>query len=109
MSKQKVNLANLVGKQPAKPTTPSMDEVLLGPLPTTPPAPAETPEPTGEEKIRFTNALPPATFRRLQQYTFWAHETIGDVLDEALLAYLEGKPEADRAIPEKQAKRRRLA
>ncbi|MBX0293154.1 hypothetical protein K3G63_22100 [Hymenobacter sp. HSC-4F20] len=103
MSKQKVNLDRLMTK-PAQ----SMDDLLLGNSPSSQIEPTPQPTTGDEAKIRFTNALPPDTFRRLQQYTFWSHETIGDVLNDALLAYLDGKPEADREIPAKQAKRRRL-
>lgn len=108
MAKQKINLNHLANKPVA-----SMDELLLG-TPPTPitqnlaPAPVTEQLPDASAKIRFTNALPPETFLRLQQYTFWSHETIGDVLNEAILAYLEGKPEADKTIPAKQAQRRRL-
>jgi hypothetical protein len=100
MSKQKVNLDWLTK------LSKSTDELLLGTavVPEAIPAPART----DEAKIRFTNALPPNTFRRLQQYTFWSHETIGDVLNDALLAYFDGKPEAEKPIPSKQAKRRRI-
>ena len=101
MAKQKVNLDRLI--KPAK----SMDELLLGT--SVAQEPDILPEPASDEvKIRFTNALPPDTFRRLQQYTFWSHETIGDVLNDALLAYLGGKPEAQKAIPANRAKRRRI-
>jgi len=103
MSKQKVSLGHLLPK-PAQ----SVDDLLLGNAPSPQIEPAPEPTAGDEAKIRFTNALPPNTFRRLQQYTFWSHETIGDVLNDALLAYLDGKPEAEREIPAKQAKRRRL-
>ena len=102
MAKQKVNLDRLT--KPAK----SMDELLLGTTVEQDPEPSAEPAAADDTKIRFTNALPPDTFRRLQQYTFWSHETIGDVLNDALLAYLEGKTEADKAIPAKQARRRRI-
>ena len=107
MAKQKVNLNHLASKPAA-----SMDELLLG-TSSTPVPPTPVLEPVADAvdtsaKIRFTNALPPETFLRLQQYTFWSHETIGDVLNEAILAYLKGKPEADKTIPAKQAQRRRL-
>jgi hypothetical protein len=102
MAKQKVNLDRLT--KPAK----SMDELLLGAPVTQEPEPVAEPAVVEDTKIRFTNALPPDTFRRLQQYTFWSHETIGDVLNDALLAYFEGKPEADKTIPAKQARRRRI-
>ncbi|OUJ68001.1 hypothetical protein [Hymenobacter crusticola] len=107
MAKQKINLDHLANKPAA-----SMDELLLGAsaTPTVQNATLESPAeiPDASAKIRFTNALPPETFLRLQQYTFWSHETIGDVLNEAILAHLEGKPEADKTIPAKQAQRRRL-
>jgi len=106
MAKQKINLDHLANKPAA-----SMDELLLGTpaaSPTQNPVPSVAEMSDASAKIRFTNALPAETFLRLQQYTFWSHETIGDVLNEAILAYLEGKPEADRTIPAKQAQRRRL-
>ena len=102
MAKQKVNLDRLT--KPAK----TMDELLLGTAETQEPAPTPESVVADDTKIRFTNALPPDTFRRLQQYTFWSHETIGDVLNDALIAYFEGRPEAEKTIPAKQAKRRRI-
>jgi hypothetical protein len=104
MSKQKVNLDRLRSNP-----TQSADELLLGTTATSlPQEPVSETAASDDAKIRFTNALPPHTFRRLQQYTFWSHETIGDVLNDALVAFLDGKSEADREIPAKQAKRRRL-
>jgi hypothetical protein len=102
MAKQKVNLDRLT--KPAK----TMDDLLLGTPATQEPELTSEPAAVDDTKIRFTNALPPDTFRRLQQYTFWSHETIGDVLNDALVAYFEGKPEAEKTIPAKQAKRRRI-
>jgi hypothetical protein len=101
MSKQKISLAHL--NQPAD----SMDALLLGAAAPAPAPVPPVPEPEQEAKIRFTNALPPATFQRLQQYSFWSHETIGDVLDEALTAYFATRPDADRKLPEKQAAKKR--
>lgn len=99
MAKVKLDLDQLIS---------SPDDLLLKPkaatvtvVPTVAPA---TEEPV---LIKFSNQLPADTLRRLQQYSFWSHETIGDVLHEAITAYLAGKQEADKAIPPKQAKRRR--
>jgi hypothetical protein len=97
MSKQKISLAHL--NQPAD----SMDALLLGAAPTVSPMP----EPEQYVKVRFTNALPATTFQRLQQYSFWSHETIGDVLEEALTRYFEQRPEADKPLPAKQAAKKR--
>lgn len=99
MSKQKISLAHL--NQP----TDSMDALLLGATPST--SPTVSPEHESEAKIRFTNVLPSSTFQRLQQYSFWSHETIGEVLDEALIAYFKTRSEADKALPEKQAAKKR--
>lgn len=99
MSKQKISLAHL--NQP----TDSMDALLLGATPAA--SPTTSPEPAPDEKVRFTNVLPSSTFQRLQQYSFWSHETIGEVLDEALKAYFETRLEADKTLPEKQAAKKR--
>ncbi|WP_126546964.1 hypothetical protein [Hymenobacter amundsenii] len=97
MAKAKFDLDQLI---------PSPDELLLKPKAAVPAA-AVTQEARESVLIKFSNQLPAETLQRLQQYSFWSHETIGDVLDVAIIAYLEGRPEADRAIPAKQAARRR--
>jgi len=102
VSKQKISLAHL-----AQPTD-STDSRLLGAAALRADA-GPTPAAEPDAKVRFTNALPPATFQRLQQSAFWSHETIGDVLDEALNAFFAAKPEADRALPEKPAAKKRRA
>jgi hypothetical protein len=100
MSKPKISLTHL--SQPIE----STDSLLLSAA-SSKSTPSEESVPEQEAKVRFTNALPAATFQRLQQYAFWAHETLGEVLDEALQAYLATKPEADRALPQKQAAKKR--
>lgn len=98
MAKAKFDLDQLI---------PSPDELLLKPKAAAPAASVVTQEVKESVLIKFSNQLPAETLQRLQQYSFWSHETIGDVLDVAITAYLEGRPEADRAIPAKQAARRR--
>lgn len=50
-------------------------------------------------KIPFTNQLTPQTFLRLKQFECWGGMEIQDILEEALTAFFEGKPEADRELP----------
>lgn len=52
-------------------------------------------------KIPFTNQLTPQTFLRLKQFECWGGMEIQDILEEALTAFFEGKPEADRDLPAK--------
>lgn len=52
-------------------------------------------------KIPFTNQLTPETFLRLKQFECWGGMEIQDILEEALTAFFEGKPEADRELPAK--------
>ncbi|WP_157541674.1 hypothetical protein [Hymenobacter aerophilus] len=99
MAKAKFDLDQLI---------PSPDELLLKPKATVASVASTVAQEAKESVlIKFSNQLPAETLQRLQQFSFWSHETIGDVLDAAITAYLEGKPEADRALPAKQAARRR--
>lgn len=52
-------------------------------------------------KIPFTNQLTPETFLRLKQFECWGGMEIQDILEEALNAFFQGKPEADRELPAK--------
>ena len=75
------------------------DELIYG-LPAAPPTvPAERPVPA--VKIPFTNQLTPETFLRLKQFECWGGMEIQDILEEALNAFFQGKPEADRELPAK--------
>jgi hypothetical protein len=101
-AKSKFGLQNLVSTPPAA----GPDDLLLG---TSEIVARNTADPAaGPEKIRFTNTLPAATFRRLHQLAFWAREDMSSILDAALTAYFAQHPEADQALPEKEALRRKL-
>jgi len=63
----------------------------------TPSSPVATPV----AKIPFTNQLTPNTFLRLKQFECWGGMEIQDILEEALTAFFEDKPEADRELPAK--------
>jgi hypothetical protein len=104
-TKPKLNLDDHISPIPASIANP--DDLLRSRRPVTKPS-LLMPTPEEPALVKFSNQLPANTLRRLQQYSFWSHETIGDVLDEAIQAFLDGKPEADKAIPEKHSKRRRI-
>ena len=58
-------------------------------------------------KVPFTNQLTPETFLRLKQFECWGGMEIQDILEEALTAFFQGKPEADRELPAKAKDRLR--
>jgi len=52
--------------------------------------------------IPFTNNLPPAVFREWFTYAYMARLSLQDVLERALIAYLQDKPQAREPLPPEQ-------
>lgn len=103
-AKSKFALQSLVSAPAERP-----DELLLG-APAAAPAARTTSTAAADDsaRIRFTNTLPAATFRRLHQLAFWSREDMSSILEAALTAYFAEHPDADKALPEKEALRRKL-
>lgn len=53
-------------------------------------------------RIVFTNQLTPTVYQMLRQYEYWERKAIHEILDEALTTFFADKPEAQRALPEKE-------
>jgi hypothetical protein len=53
-------------------------------------------------RIPFTNNLPPAVFREWFTYAYMARLPLQDVLERALTAYLQDKPQARESLPPEQ-------
>jgi hypothetical protein len=53
-------------------------------------------------RIPFTNNLPPAVFREWFTYAYMARLSLQDVLERALVTYLQDKPQAREPLPPEQ-------
>jgi hypothetical protein len=53
-------------------------------------------------RIPFTNNLPPAMFREWFTYAYMARLPLQEVLERALTAYLQDKPQAREPLPPEQ-------
>lgn len=53
-------------------------------------------------RIPFTNNLPPAMFREWFTYAYMARLPLQEVLERALAAYLQDKPQAREPLPPEQ-------
>lgn len=53
-------------------------------------------------RIPFTNNLPPAVFREWFTYAYMARLPLQDVLERALTAYFQDKPQAREPLPPEQ-------
>jgi hypothetical protein len=104
----KVNMiANMAKVGPVPSQTADALIYDLPPAESTVALPVATESDLPKAKVPFTNQLTPETFLRLKQFECWGGMEIQDILEEALTAFFNGKPEADRELPAKAKDRLR--
>lgn len=70
------------------------------------PAPLETaPEEELLELVPFSTRISKGTYQKVRQFEYWERATITEIVEMALIQFLEGKEGATNPLPEKEIKR----
>ena len=69
-------------------------------------APAALPdEDDSQDLVPFSTRISKGTYQKVRQYEYWERATITEIVEMALIQFLEGKEGASNPLPEKEIKR----
>jgi hypothetical protein len=70
------------------------------------PAAPEVPEADDQhELVPFSTRISKGTYQKVRQFEYWERATITEIVETALLQYLQDKEGSRNALPEKEIKR----
>jgi hypothetical protein len=58
-----------------------------------------------QELVPFSTRISKGTYQKVRQYEYWERATITEIVEMALIQFLEGKEGANNPLPEKEIKR----
>jgi hypothetical protein len=58
-----------------------------------------------QELVPFSTRISKGTYQKVRQYEYWERATITEIVEMALIQFLENKEGATNALPEKELKR----
>lgn len=97
------SFANLI-KPAASPY--DFDREMVGIKDIQAPAPVEeAPEDELQELVPFSTRITKGTYQKVRQFEYWERATITEIVEMALIQFLDGKEGAANPLPEKEIKR----
>lgn len=57
------------------------------------------------ELVPFSTRISKGTYKRIRQYEYWERATITEIVEMALVQFLENQESAEKELPEKEIKR----
>ncbi len=57
------------------------------------------------ELVPFSTRISKGTYKKIRQYEYWERATITEIVEMALMQFLEGKESAIKELPDKEIKR----
>lgn len=96
------SFANLI-KPNASPY--DFDKEMVGIKDIPPAAAASSAEDELQELVPFSTRISKGTYQKVRQYEYWERATITEIVEMALVQFLEGKEGASNPLPEKEIKR----
>jgi hypothetical protein len=68
-------------------------------------APADPDENDLQELVPFSTRISKGTYQKVRQFEYWERATITEIVEMALIQFMEGKEAAINPLPEKEIKR----